>query len=545
MGDLNEILLGEEKLGWLDRLERQMQLFRDALDDCRLKDLGFNGYPFTWCNRRPSAHNVWIRLDRGVATVEWMLRFPTSRIHHLDAFHSDHKPILLCSDSELKRFYRRGRPFRFEAMWVKDGSCEKLGSVQDSLQAWNRQSFGHVRNSLAKQLRELKVVEELGGYVSDPTRVHMLRSEIEQLKNKEECMWKQCSHIAWLKEVDKNTKYCHCRATQRNKHNLILGLEDEARLWVEEEVDLGRVVEAYFQNMFTCSNPSQFDEILVGLQPLITAEMSASLSCDYQAEEVLLALKQMAPLTAPEPDGMSPIFYKTYWHIVGKDVISIVLNALNSGTVQESFNSTFIALIPKVKKNLKQVANFRPISLCNVVYKLIAKVVVNYLKKNSTHVIDDSQSVFLSGRLITDNVLMAFETLHYLKRKAQDDNVLFCRVKVEECHRVLDLLSVYEKGSRQKINREKTNIFFNANTHQDTLNQIQQLLGVPAICQYEKYLGLPALVGRAKKQSFVYIKERVWRKLQGWKEKLLSQAGREVLIKVVIQAIPTYTMSCF
>ena len=78
MGDFNEILFADEKQGWLDRPERQMQGFRDALDYCRLKDLGFNGYPFTWCNRKPGDQNTWIHLDRSVATVEWILRFPTS-----------------------------------------------------------------------------------------------------------------------------------------------------------------------------------------------------------------------------------------------------------------------------------------------------------------------------------------------------------------------------------------------------------------------------------------------------------------------------------
>ena len=58
MGYFNEILFADEKLGWLDRPERQMQSFRDALDYCRLKNLGFNGYPFTWCNRRPSDQNT-------------------------------------------------------------------------------------------------------------------------------------------------------------------------------------------------------------------------------------------------------------------------------------------------------------------------------------------------------------------------------------------------------------------------------------------------------------------------------------------------------
>ena len=130
IGDINEILFAEEKQGWLDRSKRQMQGFFDALDFCGLKDLGFNGFPFTWSNRRPGDQNVWIQLDRGVVTIDWILQFPTSCIHHLDAFHSDHKPLLLCSDSELKSFYHKGRPFRFEAMWLKDSSCE--GVVKDA-----------------------------------------------------------------------------------------------------------------------------------------------------------------------------------------------------------------------------------------------------------------------------------------------------------------------------------------------------------------------------------------------------------------------------
>ena len=100
-----------------------------------------------------------------------------------------------------------------------------------------------------------------------------------------------------------------------------------------------------------------------------------------------------------------------------------------------------------------------------------------------------------------------------------DDSVLFCRTKEPECQVILDILSIYAKGLGQKINREKTNIFFSANTHHDIQASIQVLLGVPSIRQYEKYLGLLAFVGRAKKHSFVYIKERIWKKLQGWKEK--------------------------
>ena len=76
-------------------------------------------------------------------------------------------------------------------------------------------------------------------------------------------------------------------------------------------------------------------------------------------------------------------------------------------------------------------------------------------------------------------------------------------------------------------------------------DSIKALLGVPEIKQYEKYLGLPSFVGRRKRASLAYIKDCIWSKLQGWKEKLLSQVGREVLLKAVVQAILAYSMSCF
>ena len=387
-----------------------MQGFRDALDCCRLKYLGYNGFSFTWCNRRPGDKNIWIRLDRGVATVEWILRFPTTRIHHLDCFHFDHKSIILCMDSELNKFYMKSRPFRFEAMWLKDSTCEEvvrnswkqsnlpgsmwsfnrnISSCQDNLRVWNRNTFGHVRNTLQRSMRELKLAEEFDEYRSNLRHIFKLRTRIEELKNREECMWKQRSRIEWLKEGDKNTRYFHYRANQRNKRNYIPGLDDDTGIWWEDEGRMARLIEGYFNSLFSTSHPFDFDDILSGIQPAISEEMNEVLTREFIADEIQHTLKQMAPTTALGPDGMSPIFYKTFWNIVGNDVTKTVLDALNSGYVHESLNATFIALIPKVK-NPKKVSDFRPISLCNVVYKLISKVVVNRLKKILPNIVSDS-----------------------------------------------------------------------------------------------------------------------------------------------------------
>ena len=109
----------------------------------------------------------------------------------------------------------------------------------------------------------------------------------------------------------------------------------------------------------------------------------------------------------------------------------------------------------------------------------------------------------------------------------------------------MKILEIYEEGLGQKVNKNKTTIFFSKSTPKGSKVEIKDVLGLQEIVHYDKYLGLPSLVGRKKKESFNFIKEKVWRKLQGWEGKLFTQAGLEVLIKVVIQAIPTYAMGCF
>lgn len=76
-------------------------------------------------------------------------------------------------------------------------------------------------------------------------------------------------------------------------------------------------------------------------------------------------------------------------------------------------------------------------------------------------------------------------------------------------------------------------------------DEIKEVLGIKSETTNEQYLRLPVHIGKSRVSIFTFLKDRIWKKIQGWKEKTLSRAGKEILIKVVAQAIPTYTMSCF
>ena len=92
---------------------------------------------------------------------------------------------------------------------------------------------------------------------------------------------------------------------------------------------------------------------------------------------------------------------------------------------------------------------------------------------------------------------------------------------------------------------DKSSVYFSNNTSLQHRDVIKALLGVREVDIFESYLGLPTLVGQKKYHTFAFIKDRVWKKVQGWKGKMLSRAGKEILIKAMAQSIPTYTMSVF
>ena len=148
----------------------------------------------------------------------------------------------------------------------------------------------------------------------------------------------------------------------------------------------------YFQRLFTSSQPEDGDlsRVLEEVDQRVTDEMNDTLLEPYTGEEVRRALFQMHPSKAPGPDGVSPFFFQKIWNIIGYDVTRAILSVLNSGFLLIKMNYTHIVLVPK-KNDPSSLGDFRPISLGNVISRLLSKVMANQLKIILPRVISDAQ----------------------------------------------------------------------------------------------------------------------------------------------------------
>ncbi|KAA3482707.1 reverse transcriptase [Gossypium australe] len=268
--------------------------------------------------------------------------------------------------------------------------------------------------------------------------------------------------------------------------------------------------------------------LLQGIEGSISPEINDSLQTAFTEEDVLVALKGMRPTKAPRPDGFPALFFQRYWHIVGREV------------------SDFI----------------------------VAKSVANRLQGVIRKCIDEAQSAFVPGRLISYNVLLAYEMLHtFQKKRTRRKGFMAVKLDMSKAYdrvewvflkevmlkmgfekKWVELIlkcvttssfTIYVNGHRGRT-FEATRGLRQAQTRQKEIGkEVAAILGMRHSTDMEKYLGLPSVVGRRKKVSFQVLKEKILFRIKGWSNRFLSQGGKEVFIKSVLQSIPTYAMSCF
>ncbi|KAK4381004.1 LINE-1 retrotransposable element O protein [Sesamum angolense] len=254
-------------------------------------------------------------------------------------------------------------------------------------------------------------------------------------------------------------------------------------------------------------------------------DMNEALIQPFSPDEVKLAIFPMYPYKSPGPDGMSQIFYQKYWHIVGTEITSFVLEFLNHLIFYAKFNHTYVVLVPKCS-NPESMSRFHPISLCSITYKIASKVLANRLKPLLQFVISKDQSAFVPGRLITDNMLVAYEINHYLAHKyggsvghaplKLDLSKVYDRVEWTFLERVLAklvryldtftpsgisdkrlmrnyeewllvdmalgwVLELFEKASGLKVNVEKSSVAFSHNNPVASRDSLANVLGVTVV----------------------------------------------------------------
>ncbi|XP_031127667.1 uncharacterized protein LOC116029767 [Ipomoea triloba] len=672
IGDFNDIANHGEKRGHIPHPDNLIRGFNETLQDCELSDLVMRGHEFTWTKGRGTDHWIEERLDRAVVSMEWRDLYDDAYVQNLHAVTSDHSAIFLSLHGYPT--WLATRKFKFESAWLLDANCrqvveaswhqsaafdfqQRIINCGQDLWRWGAdhfRKFGKKIQQLRGRLENLK----RSSVLADITCFHEVEVELRTLLTQEEIYWRQRSKQLWLKEGDSNTKYFHRFASHRRKTNHLQRLKDSTGCWVEGDGMHNEIVR-YYEEIFKTVEGDR--GILVDVPTRLSQATNDILLQPVESDEVRTALFSMAPNKAPGPDGMMPSFYQSFWTIVGYDLTAFVSACFNNRALPVGLNVTNMVLISK-KKIPERVSDLRPIALCNVVYKVLAKVVANRLKTVLNGIVSSSQSAFVPGRLISDNIILAGEVGHYLRTKrygnvgwaalkldmakaydrmewgylegmllslgfAQqwvelirmcvtsvsynilvngastgmvvpsrgirqgdplspylfiicaeglsllfqqqeargnihgvrvargapsishlffaDDSLLFFKATAGEAQEVKNCLRLYGDASGQLVNFDKSSVTFSMNTTPTDCTSIARIFGVRQANDFGKYIGLPSFLGRNKTAVFRYIEQRIRERINGWQKKLLSRAGKEVLLKSIAQAMPLFSMSVF
>ncbi|KAL0013397.1 hypothetical protein SO802_000466 [Lithocarpus litseifolius] len=297
-------------------------------------------------------------------------------------------------------------------------------------------------------------------------------------------------------------------------------------------------------------------------QTKLSNEEKDSISHMVTDEEIRTALWSLKAFKAPGLDGLHTGFFQRFWLTVGGSVREEVHSVFREKKIPDYLNRTSIVLILEIQ-GPETIGNFRPISLCNVVYKIVSKIIVGRIRPFLDQLISPCQAAFVPGRRGVDNAIIVQELIHtmgkargkcgymalkidlekaYNKLEWSFIKVLFAKANVENCIAIREVLDTFCNFSGQTVSEANFRVYFSPNVDQDNKEALSDILGFHQTEFLGKYLGFPIKHRGDSNQGFGFVLDRVKSKLAGWKASLLSIAGREVLIQASSSAIPAYVM---
>eukprot|EP00253_Pinus_taeda_P018385 PITA_18385 len=412
-GDFNMITSLSEKKGGIRKLNKDSESFVEFIMSSRLVDIQPRSGAHTWNNKRGGERQIASHLDRFLVSESLLLEVVIAHSDILPCGGSDHWPISLTTTIQGMP---RNKPFRFEKFWLDHPDFIQL------VGKWWQEPV---------EIRGTKMYKLQG-------KLKHIKNRIKEWNIKEETLWRQKSRIQWLKEGEHNTKFFHRSALDYRGVNKILSLKNDQGERIENHQGITTLLTEHFNNIAQepeIDRTEAIGNLIKSIPESISNEQNQALSREVSLEEVEEAVKEMPNDKALGPDGFTINFYKACWEIVKLEVWEVVEDSQRSASILKSLNSTFLALIPK-EEEATTPAKFRPIALCNVLYKIISKVIANILKPILPGLISEEQSSYVEGRQILDNILLAQEMVHTLQSR-----------KVTGMMMQLDLSKAYEKAS--------------------------------------------------------------------------------------------------
>ncbi|KAJ9536666.1 hypothetical protein OSB04_un000139 [Centaurea solstitialis] len=429
LGDFNCMLFPHDALGGISRRNGDMDDFATCLEDIELFDVRFTGIHHTWCQKPKTEEGLKRKLDRCLANTEFTNLFEDASARFMPRGLSDHSAALLGFAGGVRK---RNFGFKFDnflagdpqflplvrSHWNMDVQGTFMFRLTSKLKALKtplrklRSAYGNLSsrsNSLKEELDVAQLTADL-----DPHNLE-LGKDVERIRDAyQKSCWadfaaaRQRAKVKWLTEGDANTRYFH-RVIEERRHarhmHCVCNMEgvyvyddDVATAFIEHFVSiLGQRDESVIPDM---------DDALFVKRLSITD--SNHMIRQIQDVEIRDALFGIGNDKAPGSDGFSSKFFKASWDIVGKDLLLAIHNFFYRGHLAKELNHTLICILPK-KPNATLVSEFRPIACCSVLYKCISKVIVERMKPYLDALVSRSQSAFIPGRRIGDNILMAHE----------------------------------------------------------------------------------------------------------------------------------------